>query len=321
MLASLAIFALASLGCLLASDIASFLAFRMLQAAIISGYAVSSAAIADTSARDRAASRMGYVASFWALAPMLAPILGGVLDEAFGWRASFWVLLALGALACALAWADFGETNTRRTTSMAAQMRRYPDLLRARIFWGYALCRAFSTGTFYAFLGGAPLAAVQSFGIGSGTLGLYMGLMSAGFLVGNIVSGRYAERAGLAAMMIAGRLTASAGLAAGLALLLAGQVHAAVLFGACVFAGLGNGLTLPSANAGAMAVRPELAGSAAGVNGALALACGALVSGLTGALLTPAHAAPTLLGVMLAASLLALWAALAVRRMDRRAAA
>jgi MFS family permease len=98
-------------------------------------------------------------------------------------------------------------------------------------------------------------------------------------------------------------------------------VHAAVLFGACVFAGLGNGLTLPSANAGAMAVRPELAGSAAGVNGALALACGALVSGLTGALLTPAHAAPTLLGVMLAASLLALWAALAVRRMDRRAAA
>jgi Bcr/CflA subfamily drug resistance transporter len=320
MLASLAIFAAASVGCLLAQDIGTFLAFRMLQAAIISGYAVSSAAIADTHARDQAASRMGYVATFWALGPMLAPMLGGVLDEGFGWRASFWAFVVLGVLAFALAWIDFGETNTRRAGSVAAQLRRYPDLLRARPFWGYALCRAFSTGTFYAFLGGAPLAAVQSFGIGTGRLGFYMGLMSAGFVLGNFLSGRYAGRVGLAAMMIAGRLTASLGLAVGLGLLLAGLVHEAVLFGACVFAGLGNGLTMPSANAGAMAVRVELAGSAAGINGALALAVGALVSGLTGRLLTPAYAAPTLLAVMLAASLLALAAALAVRRLESRAA-
>ena len=321
MLVSLAVFAAASLGCLLAPDIVTFLTFRMLQAAIVSGYAVSSAAIADTNTRDRAASRMGYVASFWALGPMLAPMLGGALDEGFGWRASFWAFVVLGVAAFAVAWSDFGETNTRRAGSVGAQIRRYPELLRARSFWGYALCRAFSTGTFYAFLGGAPLAAVQSFGIGSGRLGIYMGVMSGGFVVGNYLSGRYAERAGLARMMIAGRLTASAGLAAGLALLLAGLVHEAVLFGACVLAGLGNGLTMPSANAGAMAVRPDLAGSAAGVTGALALACGALVSGLTGALLSPAQAAPTLLAVMLASSMLALAAALEVRRLDRRAAA
>src|SRR3546814_6372428 len=65
MLAAVSIFTLASLGCLLATDIWGFLLFRMLQGAIISGYAVSMAVIRDMTPARKAASLMGYVAVGW----------------------------------------------------------------------------------------------------------------------------------------------------------------------------------------------------------------------------------------------------------------
>src|SRR3546814_9370245 len=87
MLAAVSIFTLASLGCLLATDCWGFLLFRMLQGAIISGYAVSMAVIRDMTPARQAASLMGYVAVGWALGPMLGTLLVGALDAAFGWRA------------------------------------------------------------------------------------------------------------------------------------------------------------------------------------------------------------------------------------------
>ena len=51
--------------------------------------------------------------------------------------------------------------NLKPPITTVAQARDYPALLRARRFWGYALCMAFSTGAFYAFLGGAPLVASE----------------------------------------------------------------------------------------------------------------------------------------------------------------
>jgi Bcr/CflA subfamily drug resistance transporter len=320
-LAVLAVFILASLGCALAGDVVTFLAFRMLQAAIISGYTISLAVIRDTAPGQKAASLMGYLATGWAAAPMLGPLLGGVLDEAFGWRASFWAFVGLGAAVLALCWADLGETNKAGSVAFAAQLRGYPELVRSRRFWGYSLCMAFSVGAFYIFLGGAPLVAATLFEMSPAMLGLAIGSSTAGFILGSFLSGRLAASRTLTAMMIAGRLVACAGLAAGLLLLALGIVSVATVFGACVFVGIGNGLTFPSANAGAMSVRPALAGSAAGLSGAVTVAGGALLSAIAGALLTEANAAPALLAMMLLTSLLGLAAALAVLSIDRREAA
>src|SRR3546814_3230055 len=93
-------------------------------------------------------------------------------------------------------------------------------------------------------------------------------------------------------MMIACRLGACAGLVAGLGLLTVCGVSVAAIFGACVVVGLGNGLTFPSANAGALSVRQELAGSAAGLSGALMVAGGGALSAVAGAVLTEENAAP-----------------------------
>ena len=75
-----------------------------------------------------------------------------------------------------------------------------------------------------------------------------------------------------------------------------------IFFGSTIFVGLGNGLTMPSSNASAMSVRPNLAGSAAGLNGAMVVAGGAVLTTLTGLILPSEGAGVVLHLLMLAAS-------------------
>ncbi len=317
LLAGLVIFILASLGCLLATSIWVFLIFRMLQGAIICGWVLSNAVVRDMVPAREAASLMGYLAMAWAVAPMLGPTFGGVLDGLFGWRASFLAFVGFGVAILGLCWVDLGETNKKPAATFVKQFQSYPELLRSRRFWGYALCMAFSTGAFYAFLGGVPLVAKTVLALSPATLGIYMGTISVGYMLGSFLSGRFAARYPLTTMMISGRIVACAGLTVGLVLFLAGFVNVISLFGATVFVGLGNGLTMPSGAAGAMSVRPALAGSASGLSGALMVGGGAVLSSITGAILTEENGAYALLGMMLFSSLMALLAALYVRRIDQ----
>jgi predicted MFS family arabinose efflux permease len=312
------IYILGSLGCLLATDVWTFLLFRTIQAAIISGFALSRVIIRDTEPAQKAASLMGYLSIAWAIAPMLAPMLGGALDLLFGWRANFIAFLVFGAAVLALCWFDLGETNKNPSETFTKQFKSFPSLFRSWPFWGYSLCMAFSMGALYAFLAAAPLVATAVLRMSPATLGIYMGSTAAGFILGSFVSGRFAAHYPLTTMIVAGRVVAFAGLTVGLGLLLGGIVHEFSLFGSCVFLGVGNGISMPSSNVGAMSVRPELVGSAAGLSGALTGAGGALMSGITSTVLNEANAAFVLLGMMLVSSTMALLAALFVLCLDRR---
>jgi Bcr/CflA subfamily drug resistance transporter len=320
LLCALSIFVIGSLGCLLARDIYSFLLFRALQAAVISGWVLSMAMIRDTRSEGEAASLIGYVAMSMAIAPMLGPMIGGLLDELFGWRSSFLLYSVFGTALLLLCWRDLAETNRSPSATFAVQFQVYPQLLGSRRFWGYALCGLFSTGAFYVFLAGVPLVAARQFSISPGQLGFYMGTITAGFAVGSFVAGRYSQRHALTTMMIAGRLIACGGLAMGLVLFLLGYAHGLTLFLATVFAGVGNGVSMPSANTGAISIRPGLAGSAAGLVGASTVAGGALLTSFTGYLLEDGNAAIRLLWIMLCCAVLALAAALYVLLIDRREA-
>ncbi|WP_269581318.1 Bcr/CflA family efflux MFS transporter [Roseibium sp. Sym1] len=315
----LTVFLVATLGCILARDIWSFLAFRMLQAVIAPTYAVALAVIRDTTGKDQSASRIGYIAMAWAVAPMLGPGLGGLLDEFFGWRASFWFLTVSGSLVFALCWVDLRETNHDPSETIFAQFRSYPDLISSRRFWAYALCMAFTIGTFFAFLAGAPLAAKAAFDLSPAQLGIYMGSITGGFMMGSFLAGRFTVRFHLSTMLIAGRVLACGALLLGLFLYLAGIEHVFALFGPCVLVGLSNGLSLPSANAGVLSVRPRLAGSAAGLAGAFGVMGGAVMSWLAGAVLTLENVRYGLLLVMLGAAVIALIAALCARHFEQTA--
>ena len=317
MLGAIAAFCLATIGCLLAANVAVFLAFRMLQAVIVSGLVLSRAIVRDMVPADRAASMIGYVTMGMALVPMLSPMAGGVLDEAFGWRANFLAMLIAGGALYALCWRDLGETGRPSGLTLAAQFREYPELFASRRFWGYALAAAFASGAFFAFLGGAPLVGTQVYGLSPGILGVYFGMPAVGYLAGNYLTGRFSVRAGINRMMMGGALVVAVGMLAALLVALAGARHPAAFFGFMVFVGVGNGLVLPNATAGLLSVRPHLAGTASGLGGAIMIGGGAALSGVAGALLTPAWALYELLAMMTLTALAAVLAAHYVIRMAR----
>jgi MFS transporter, DHA1 family, multidrug resistance protein len=267
---------------------------------------------------DRAASLIGYVTMGMSLLPMVGPMLGGLLDEALGWQSIFVATLLFGVVVLVVVWADLGETNAARSASFTAQFRAYPELFRSRRFWGYAATAALASGAFFAFLGGGPLVASHVLRMGPSELGLYFGFIALGYMLGNFLSGRYAGAVGLNRMMVFGGLVATAGMGLALALFAVGLASPLTFFGSILFVGLGNGLLLPSANAGLVSVRPHLAGSASGLGGTLMIGGGAGLSVLAGALLRPGTGAWPLLWLMAACSALSVLSALDVLRVAKR---
>lgn len=309
MLGGICIFLFATTGCIFAQDITTFLIFRMIQAAVATGMVLSRAIVRDMVGPAKAASMIAYVTMGMSLSPMLAPVIGGVLDEVFGWKASFVFAFACGVLVLFIVWRDMGETNVHRSASFAAQFRSYPELITSPRFWGYTLVAAFSSGAFFAFLGGAPYIASEVLKISTATMGLYFGIISIGYMIGNFISGRMSERLGINRMMFIGSLMGLSGSLLGYGLFSVGVEHPLSLFGSIFFVGVGNGLTLPSANAGMVSVRPQLAGSASGLGGAVMIGGGAALAAITGSLLTPEAGVYPLLGMMIMSSFLAILAA------------
>ncbi|MCX7644339.1 MAG: multidrug effflux MFS transporter [Rhodobacteraceae bacterium] len=302
MLAAIGIFLLATLGTLLAPTVELFLAFRALQAVIVAGLVIGRAVVRDMVPQEEAASMIGYVTMGMAVVPMVGPMIGGALEEAFSWQASFVLLFVCGLLTLWLTWADQGETAVHRSASFAEQFRQYPELLASPRFWGYCLTAAFASGAFFAYLGGAPFVGSEVYHLSPAALGFYFGAPALGYAAGNFLSGRYSVRFGINRMVLAGCVLTCAGLAVLLAVELAGPRHPAVFFGFMTFVGLGNGMVLPNATAGMLSVRPRLAGSASGLGGAIMIGGGAALSALAGALLTPGTGPYPLLWLMLATS-------------------
>ncbi|MEM6480113.1 MAG: MFS transporter, partial [Pseudomonadota bacterium] len=104
LLIGIALFMLATLGCIFAPSVEVFLIFRMAQAAIVVGMVLSRAIVRDLVEQDQAASMLGYLTMGMSIVPMLGPAVGGFLDDAFGWRANFWLLFLIGAAFFALTW-------------------------------------------------------------------------------------------------------------------------------------------------------------------------------------------------------------------------
>jgi len=308
LLGGFSIFVLATLGCMLATNIETLLTFRMLQAAVASGIVLSRAIVRDMVPIEKAASMIGYVTMGMSLMPMIGPAIGGVLNDAFGWQSSFFMLGASGLLVLFLIYADLGETNQHKSASFGAQFRAYPDLIRARRFWGYTLTAGFASGAFFSFLGGAPFVSKEILGLSASEMGGYFGIVAFGYMVGNFFSGRYSQRVGINRMMVSGSVVATLGALISLALFELGVLHPLSLFGPMLLVGLGNGMTLPNANAGIVSVRPHLAGSASGLSGAITIGSGAALSALASTLPTVETGAMPLFVLMTIVSILAILA-------------
>ncbi|MDD7970406.1 multidrug effflux MFS transporter [Roseinatronobacter alkalisoli] len=318
LLGSLVVFVIATAGTLVAPNITAFLIFRMMQALVVSAMVLSRASIRDVLDENAAASRIGYVTMGMAVVPMVAPAIGGFLDEAFGWRGSFILMLVAGVAVLALSWADMGETKLNRSGSLRAQFSTMPELMRARRFWGYCGSATLASGAFFAYLGGAPFVGSRVFELSPSLLGIYFGAPAVGYAMGNFLSGRYAGRFGINRMILTGSIVGFAGMIMLATLYLAGLLTALVFFGCFIMIGLGNGMLLPSATSGMMSVRPHLAGTASGIGGAIMIGGGAALSAIAGALLTPGSGAGPLVWMMLATTGATILPVLYVMRRERQ---
>lgn len=317
LLIAMGLFVLASIGTLLAPTAEIFLLFRMAQAVVATAMALSRAVVRDMVDEAQAASMLGYVTMGMSIVPMLGPVIGGFLDEIFGWQANFALLLLAGVLVMALTWADLGETARTRPTSMMAQMRDYPELFASPRFWGYVLSSSFASGVFFAFLGGAPFVGSEIYGLSPTALGGLFAITALGYAGGNFLSGRFSVRMGVNRMILAGAIITLAGLTLQAVLLAAGLATAFVFFACFIFVGIGNGMVLPNATAGMLSVRPHLAGTASGLGGAIMIGGGAALSALAGWLLVPGSGAWPLVMIMLGSAIASLLSVFAVLYRER----
>ncbi|MFT4011830.1 MAG: multidrug effflux MFS transporter [Paracoccus sp. (in: a-proteobacteria)] len=313
----LVLFLIGTLGAILAPNATVFLLFRMLQSGVAAALVLSRAIVRDMVPEREAAAMIGYVTMCMAAIPMAGPMIGGALDTVFGWRASFVLLFVSGMALLVLCILDQGETAPLKGGGLRQQMRSYPLLLGSGRFWGYALVAAFGSAGFPILTAGASFIAHSIFGLSSFQAGIGLGVPALGYAAGNFLSGRMTMRFGIDRMIITGLIVAMGSVTFALAFALAGDRHPLIFYGALVIQGLGIGMLLPSATAGLLSVRPELAGTASGLGAALMMACGAVAAALSGFFLDAERGAAPLLLMVLVVNAFA-WAGLSIATRDRR---
>jgi DHA1 family bicyclomycin/chloramphenicol resistance-like MFS transporter len=299
----LLLFTVASIGCIYAPNATVFLMFRMCQAIIVTAMVLSRAIIRDVVSADKAASLIGYVTMGMAVVPMLGPMLGGLLDETFGWQASFWLMALSGFGMFVLCYFDQGETKRATGETLRQQFGHYPELFSSPRFWGYSIASGLTSGAFFAYLGGAPYVGTEIFKLSPAILGFYFGAPALGYFIGNFLSGRYSMRIGINSMVLYGTIIATIATVASLLVFSIGQGSPVSFFGFMTIVGIGNGLTIPNATSGMLSVRPHLAGTASGLGGAIMIGFGAILSALAGIILTGSDTALPVLWLMVASTL------------------
>ena len=286
LIGGLLVYLAGSLLCAVAPTIALLIVGRVVQAAGgCAGIVLSRAIVRDLYSRDESAAMLAYITMAMVAAPMMAPVLGGLLTDLAGWRSVFLAGVGVGVLilfavrtALAETAPSLGEPN--RTSSA----RSFLLLLRSPSFLGYALQGAFSIAVFYAFLAAAPYLMVKVLGRPASEYGLMSILVSGAFMLGSFAAARFTARIGSDRMILLGSLGSVAGTLLLAALLLAGWWSPWTLFLPTSLAAFAQGVAMPNSQAAFVSVDPQLAGAASGLGGFLQMGIAALAAQVVGSL-------------------------------------
>jgi len=285
LLAGLAVALLGTLLAALAQRIEVLVLARTLQGAgTAAGMVVGRALVQDLFEGPARTRMMAGIGMTMGLCPPAGTLIGGQLHEAFGWRAPFWLTLAMGLLLAVAAWRGLPRSLVvpgDQPHWLTATGRAYARLWRESGFIAYVLLVGSATATFYAFLAGAPLVFTQQ-GVTPGRIGLYVMCVPLAYIAGNFATTRLARRLGDRRMIGIGQAFSLAGVGFTLALALAGWNHPLAIALPLMLLGIGHGLLMPAALAGTVGLVPALAGAAAGVAGLMQQLLGALAGWAVG---------------------------------------
>jgi DHA1 family bicyclomycin/chloramphenicol resistance-like MFS transporter len=282
-LGSLCVYALATLGCAIAGNIESLWLFRALQGLSAgAGVVVGRAIVRDRFHGPDAQRVMSQITLVFGIAPAVAPVLGGLILNALGWRAMFWVLLAL--VFGLLAWASKSLPETlpkdvRQTLRPRALWRNYRAVFSRIDFLLLALIPTCNFCAFFLYIASAPAFIIDLLGLSSTSFAWLFIPMILGIMAGASLSGR-----------VAGRISPLRTIRIGYALMFTG---AAINLARCWFVApgvplnvmpimiftTGSSLVMPSATLILLDLFPAFRGMAASVQGFLQFTLSALVAG------------------------------------------
>ena len=270
-LAALVIYVAATVVCAVAQTIGILIAVRFVQALGGAGCIVlARAAVRDLYSGERAGRELSLMGSITAFAPIVAPAIGGLLQDAFGWRASFYLLVVFALVAGATAARFLPETLRQRASgpfSFGAMGALYRSVLVHRGFLANLGILVAAFVGLFAWISGAPFVMQGLYAMTPVAFGAAYAVGAAGYMVGAYVAARVVMRLGLdrtvgmgAVIMAAGGLAMAASVALGLS-------SVAWLVGTMTIYLVGMGLVLPQTQAGALTPFADSAGTASSLLG------------------------------------------------------
>ncbi|MEU4316213.1 multidrug effflux MFS transporter [Nocardia sp. NPDC024068] len=279
-----AVTVLVTVACALAPSIWLLIAMRFVQGLTASaGLVIGRAVGADRTEGAATARIFTLFSAIGGIAPVVAPLLGGVLVSA-GWRAEFWALsgiflfMFLGAL---LVVPESLPPENRHTTGVAGTIRGIARVAADRGYLGYIFAFALGFAGMMAYISASPFVVENVLGLSNRSYTIVFASNAAGMVLAGLVVSRLVGRFGPEPILRIGqRVILAAGLVL-LALLVAGAPAAAVLAALFVLVAC-TPTVMGTASALAIGRARKSAGTASALMGALQFTLGALVSPLVG---------------------------------------
>lgn len=282
-----ALFIGASVGCALAENVDTLIAFRLLQGlGGAAGIVIPRAIVRDLHSGVAEARLLGLLMLVFSVSPLLAPLFGSVIIEALGWRTVFWFVAGIAVFASLLGLLLVPETRSavqRAETSVGGMIRTCGQLFTDRTFMGLVLATSFAICGFFVFLANAPFVMMGQYGLSPVGFSITFSLNAAAFFFAAQFCGKLGARFGLRALVMPSILGFTAMMALVFALNAIGFDNLYLTM-ALLLLGYGClGFLLPTASVLALEAYGEAAGMAASLMATLQLAIGALVIGVSGA--------------------------------------
>lgn len=280
-IAGVALYCVAGLGCALAGTVEALIVWRAVQAlGAAVGPVLGRAIVRDIYGPKDAARVLSYMAMAMALAPAFGPIIGGFLTEFLGWRVNFWLLFGFGVAVLSASVLILQESNRNKdpnATRVADLLRNYGTALSHRSYVGYVAIVSFLYGGIFTLISGSSHLFQSGYGFSPKEYGFVFASIVVGYMIGAFGGGRFTSRFGINGMVRRGLIVCAASAALLLGLVLAGLGGPYIVIGCFAVFMIGCGMSFANAIAGAVAPFPRMAGLASSLLGFCQMGFGALV--------------------------------------------
>lgn len=282
----LVVFALGSIGCALAPDIHTLIAFRFLQGlGACAGMVIPRAIVRDMHTGHDAARLMALLMLVFSVSPILAPLTGSIVIKFASWRGIFWTVMGAAIFGLILAITVLKETRPRELrvdSTFGSALRSYGVLLRDRHYLGLIFIGSFGVASFFAYLANSSFILINHYGLTETQYSLAFSINAIAFIGAAQFAGKLGARHGLAKVVRTAVTGYAATMLALLLLNIAGINQLPVLM-AVLFVGYGFlGLVIPSTAVLALDDHGKIAGTAAALLGTMQFVVGAIVVGVIG---------------------------------------